>query len=628
MPVVLRERTPVPERTQLLRQIGLIDAPTEAIFDSIVEMAAQALGVPMAAIALLDERQQWQLAQFGFDAGETPIAEAMAGFALSSEQLIVADATQDERLADRSWVKEEPNIRFFAAHRLVGPGQVPIGALCVMDRRSRKLTVPQQRLLEILTGHINELFEQRAQTIKLASSSRADRRFQKQTLLALDANRATVIELDVREDRAVFDPAWERLLGYEPGTFPKTFSGWKEQIYGPDQHRLETILCSPQSIFETDFRVARRHGGVIWVRWGGKITDRDTVGRALKMVGMAQDVTEHWRRAASERESYERCASAVQAMQEGLVVRDAWGKILHANASAYRILGLCPPADEGHPGEFNLSMVNEMGEPLASNEDPASIALQTGEPQREVVIGVATGSDRPCWISMNAEPLFLPGATDPESVVTTFSDISDRIALQNQIQQHMQMIGDANVQLEIQRQQLEDANRRLEELATCDGLTGLRNHRFFQERLLTHFDNGDEVSLVLLDVDNFKKFNDTFGHPAGDAVLKQVAGALSVCARQDDIVARYGGEEFAVILPGVGHAEALLAAERIRAQIAGSDWPLRPVTASIGVATKCAAFRTAAELVAAADRGLYHSKEGGRNRVTGAEENSDTPKAA
>jgi diguanylate cyclase (GGDEF)-like protein len=162
--------------------------------------------------------------------------------------------------------------------------------------------------------------------------------------------------------------------------------------------------------------------------------------------------------------------------------------------------------------------------------------------------------------------------------------------------------------------------KRVEEQAITDDLTGLYNRRHLDERLEREVQmarrNGDQVSLVLLDLDHLKRINDTFGHPVGDAVLRHVGATLREVVRTVDVCARYGGEEFAVILPYTDLEEALLTAERIRAAL--SDMPLPPVgrvTASLGVATFPEIASDVASLVEEADRALYAAKRAGRNRV-------------
>ena len=173
--------------------------------------------------------------------------------------------------------------------------------------------------------------------------------------------------------------------------------------------------------------------------------------------------------------------------------------------------------------------------------------------------------------------------------------------------------------------ELREANTRLETLAVTDGLTGVYNHRRFQEALgretLRSSRNGRPFSVLFLDVDHFKRFNDSMGHPAGDELLRQLAALLTRELRLSDLVARYGGEEFAVILAETDKEVALEVAERVRAavELELNDTALAPyVTISIGVATYGFDGGTSRELLAAADRALYVAKHTGRNRVVAA----------
>jgi len=167
---------------------------------------------------------------------------------------------------------------------------------------------------------------------------------------------------------------------------------------------------------------------------------------------------------------------------------------------------------------------------------------------------------------------------------------------------------------------------RTERLATTDGLTGLTNHRTFQDRLEAQLAlaqrYGKRVSLLICDVDHFKAVNDTYGHPAGDEVLRGLARTLLREARGTDVVARYGGEEFAVVMPETDAAGAVVIAERIRDRVARlvfetAQGPLR-VTVSLGTATFPDDARTKAALVERADACLYHAKRHGRNQAVSA----------
>lgn len=193
----------------------------------------------------------------------------------------------------------------------------------------------------------------------------------------------------------------------------------------------------------------------------------------------------------------------------------------------------------------------------------------------------------------------------------------------------------AEASLMAAREDLLQANRRLEVLATQDQLTGLANRRSFDE-VLAHecrraAREGTALSLLLLDLDYFKRFNDAYGHVAGDQCLKAVATALRRSARRPgDLVARYGGEELAVVLPRSDLPGARKVAEQILAQVLALDIPHSAspqgrVTVSIGVAALEARHSDEPEqlLVEAADRALYKAKESGRNRAVSEEEFAD-----
>ncbi|HEV7815419.1 MAG TPA: sensor domain-containing diguanylate cyclase [Janthinobacterium sp.] len=165
----------------------------------------------------------------------------------------------------------------------------------------------------------------------------------------------------------------------------------------------------------------------------------------------------------------------------------------------------------------------------------------------------------------------------------------------------------------------------LQQLATRDGLTGLANRRCFDDTLQAEWQRAlrqqQALSLLMVDVDNFKQYNDAFGHIGGDECLQRVAGAVASEMRTNDLVARYGGEEFAVILPNQSLKGAAIVAERIRCRIEQLHLPnqggARFITVSIGAATALPAPETdPSQLVATADAALYRAKHMGRNRIS------------
>ncbi|MEO6589577.1 MAG: sensor domain-containing diguanylate cyclase [Pyrinomonadaceae bacterium] len=171
----------------------------------------------------------------------------------------------------------------------------------------------------------------------------------------------------------------------------------------------------------------------------------------------------------------------------------------------------------------------------------------------------------------------------------------------------------------IDRAVLKNKAGEFQQLSVTDALTGLLNRRYIEERLTeeTNRSNryGYPMSLMMIDVDSFKSYNDTFGHPEGDRALQIVSHTLKDTLRCADVAARYGGEEFSILLPQTTSEEARTIAERIRQKIEATQFPHRKVTVSIGIASCSRIICTPPEIIKAADQALYEAKRKGRNNV-------------
>jgi diguanylate cyclase (GGDEF)-like protein len=182
-------------------------------------------------------------------------------------------------------------------------------------------------------------------------------------------------------------------------------------------------------------------------------------------------------------------------------------------------------------------------------------------------------------------------------------------------------------QLQKTNEELQQANAVLKEMAVKDGLTSLFNHRYFQETLAVEIARSrryeKQCSIIFMDVDNFKTFNDTHGHPEGDKLLKTLAAILLGSVRCTDLAARYGGEEFVLLLPETPKEGAMKIAEDLRAKVEAEPFPgrerqpLGKVTISVGVACYPEDGTDGPSLLTFADQLLYQAKRGGRNRVLG-----------
>lgn len=197
--------------------------------------------------------------------------------------------------------------------------------------------------------------------------------------------------------------------------------------------------------------------------------------------------------------------------------------------------------------------------------------------------------------------------------------LSSRVSLATQDE-----LGQLGKAFNAMAEKLAQTQATLEDLSFHDGLTGLYNYREFQRRLAAEVERswryGRQFSLLFLDIDNFKRVNDTFGHLAGDEALRTLAAMVTRAVRPADQLARYGGDEFAIILPETPASGALVAGERIRSSLVSQPIPIgggREVncTASIGVATYPEDGESGERLVAVADQALYAAKETGGNRV-------------
>jgi diguanylate cyclase (GGDEF)-like protein/PAS domain S-box-containing protein len=288
---------------------------------------------------------------------------------------------------------------------------------------------------------------------------------------------------------------------------------------------------------------------------------------------------------------------------------DVQGRVIYVSPSCERVLGFLPeemlrmaPFAIVHPDD-------------SERMERHYNQLLRGEPVTSIQCRMLHKTGRHIWLDMMWRAVMGPDGTVSRLQVSS-RDITDS-------KQYEKRLEETQRKLRVHQEKLYEANSRLEALAATDGLTGLKNRRAFEERLEEEVGrnrrHGHPVSLVILDIDHFKAFNDTFGHPKGDEVLRNVGRLLKRAMREIDFVARYGGEEFAIILPHTTREGATGLAERLRGVIEDATWDDRPITASMGVASISREASTAEALLDHADRALYRSKQAGRNRVTVAE---------
>jgi diguanylate cyclase (GGDEF)-like protein/PAS domain S-box-containing protein len=276
-------------------------------------------------------------------------------------------------------------------------------------------------------------------------------------------------------------------------------------------------------------------------------------------------------------------------------LHDTSGRVIYVSPSCERVLGFLPdemlrmaPFAITHPDDSDR-LQRHFGQ------------LTRAEPVTSIQCRMLHKTGKHIWLDMMWRAVF-----NREGKVVRLQASSRDITERKEYERRLE---EAQKKLKVQQERLVEANQRLEQLAAMDGLTGLKNRRAFEDRLVEEVArtrrHSHPLSLVLLDIDHFKSYNDTFGHPKGDEVLRNVGRLLSRTMRDTDFAARYGGEEFAIILPNTDAEGAHQVAERLRQVIEGATWDDR--------------VKSAEMLLEHADRALYRSKEAGRNRVTMAE---------
>lgn len=330
----------------------------------------------------------------------------------------------------------------------------------------------------------------------------------------------------------------------------------------------------------------------------------------------------------------ERVQGAFDAMAEGVAVLDTRGRLLLANR-AFRALN--PHTAHVQPGQA-LSAMTWLSAGLSPNplQHPWMRAMgervaQSGQ-TAEVEIAPATerAPKQTQQLVINAAPI-LDAAGRIRGCLTTFNDVTPLHRANVQLRQTLE-------ELKQSQEQVERQNEELKRLATTDPMTGCLNRRAFTESFGHLFEGarttGMSLSCLVLDIDFFKKVNDTHGHSVGDRVIQEVAKQLQAHARPADLVCRYGGEEFVVVLPGLDTRQAGEVAERIRLAVQGQvgpavrEVPGMQVTVSVGLASLAPQVATPLELVDFADQALYASKKNGRNRLTVFSKAMQTPATA
>ena len=604
------------ERLLWLRQSRLLDTPPEDAFDDLTRLAAKVCGVPIAAVSLLDGERQWFKSVFGLPLTETPREDAFCAHAiLQPDVMVVPDATKDDRFRDNPLVTDGPSIRFYAAAPLLTSGGLALGSLCVIDRVPRQITEQQQAVLEVLARQVagrielqrqlalqNDMIAEQARLTdqrELAEASAvAEREF---THALLESLQEGIVACDAQGILTLFNRAARELHGLPEQPLPP--EAWAEHF---DLFMADGITPMPtrqipllralngEVVRETEMVIAPKDGPARTLLASGQAIVAPT-GMRLGAVVAMQDVTERKQAVQAQRAAERDYRSLFENAVEGIFRTSPEGKYLQANPALAHIYGYETP-------EALVSGLTDIGDQLYVDKGRRAQFQRLMWEQGEVSgfeSRVYRKDGHVIWISESARPVrdatgelcWYEGSTQ---------DISERKARD----------GD-------QARALREA----EERADRDPLTGLLNHRAFHRRLEEEADraqrDGTSLAVVMLDLDNFKFFNDAYGHVLGDQVLLQVADRLRATCRSYDTLARFGGDEFALVLSGIGGASRGEIETRLRADLGGLlCHPAEgasgiPIGVSVGVCLFPGDAAERGEALEQADARLRRAKTGG-----------------
>lgn len=466
--------------------------------------------------------------------------------------------------------------------------------------------------------------------------------------LALAVGELSTWDWNVQTNAVSVSHTWEEMLGIPESQADS--QGWLELMHPDDieaaQEALSEHLRNNTPRFESRFRLRHADGHYIWLHSVGRLIERDKNGKPLRIVGIHHNITEQVEndRVRSLQEAILSLVGQVQ--HDFLLVKDfasvcqsTLSKLLEMTTSSFGLIGELPPAERnrnllylhGLRVRNDESLTDEITDKLVSQGVDVVV---TGDIIKSVLMrGEPVISNEPVSL-LEAEftPLVLPKFENALFIPVYFQrDVIGMLVLANaegyqreQLFMLQPLLNTLGTLMHMRRveEEREFAVAELRRLATTDDLTGCANRRVFLEQCELRFDElkryDTPVSVAVIDLDHFKKFNDTYGHAAGDEVLRQFAATAKQELRELDVFGRLGGEEFAILYPYTDLDKALHATERLRQALENLtilfEGQELQVTMSAGVAQLSEADADIDRWIARTDAALYAAKNAGRNR--------------
>jgi diguanylate cyclase (GGDEF)-like protein/PAS domain S-box-containing protein len=522
----------------------------------------------------------------------------LAAFVCGASDAVIRSETEATPADQRRTLHPCAEIPLVAAGR-------SLGTLVILDDIPRALTAQQLQALEIVARQITGYFEQ-LQKRRLSEAVAGCRVAETGVCEVESRSRAFI---DHSPAVAFMKDCYGRYV-YVNNVLCERFGRPEEEWLGRTDFDLfphdtaEAFWATDCRILSGDRNVSVMealptidNSGFHWQSFKFSFTD-ETGARFL--AGIAVDRTLEKVAEDVLKQSEAKLRATIDHLAEGILLVDGQtGRIVDANAAVVEMFG-CLRSELASLSPFDLEEDDGSNEANSQTHFERQLALTGRCDLGRRRFRAMSGRVFPAEVRVTV----IPGDHAMQAFVVR--DLTHQVAYENRMLQY--------------QGELESANARLRQISITDPLTGVKNRALFDERVVEEYDRairyGRPLSLLLIDVDHFKQFNDTFGHLAGDETLRVVAARITSTARSCDVVARYGGEEFALILPDADRDGAMVLAERCRRVVAEGPWSRRPIAVSVGVVTLMPGHENAWDLVEAADEALYRSKENGRNCVT------------
>ena len=588
---------PIPEneeaRLERLRQYQILDTQPSEAFDRISRLASRLLNMPIALVTFIDAERQWFKSTIGMEAVESPREFAFCSHTIcDSQMLLVPDAREDARFADNPYVTEAPFVRFYAGVPLRSPDGFNVGTICVVDQEPREFSQEDQQLL-------NDLAKILVDELELHAIVSREQESRNRLIDAIEAAPDGFVYYDSDDRLALCNEKYRELfpesadlmvpgMAFEEmvrtavarGQFPEAEGREEAWI----QKRLE-VHRNPQGTIEQKLSNGR------WVRIEEcRTRDGGTVGFRTDITELKEREIALEQAAQREQAARSRLYDAIEAVPDGFVYYDHEDRLELCN-ERYR---------EFYPESADLMV------PGATFEEIIRGGVANGQ------YPAALGNEE-AWIKLRLELHDNPrGAVEQQLPDGRWLRIEERRTSDGGL-----------VGFRTDITELKHREFALEILATTDPLTGALNRRSFMDagdkELRRARRYGAPLSVLLCDIDYFKQINDTYGHAAGDEVLRQMVAVILETLREHDLVCRYGGEEFAIVLPETDSAAAEVTAERLRQlleelSIEAEKGLVRP-TVSFGGTQVDVHNDSLESALSRADAALYEAKENGRNQV-------------